>query len=362
MEILIVTTVSGTMNFFETQIKEMLDKGIKVHLATNFKVGEIRFETGDLIKHQIDFSRSVKSKENIKAYTQLKTVTENNNFNVIHTHTPIASTLIRLQRIKKTTKIYYTAHGFHFYKGAPKKNWLIYYIVEKLLAYRTDKLIVINEEDYEIAKNKFKMKELILINGPGVDLNLIQTLEPINRASLGMNESDFILIFGAELNKNKNQYLLIDAVKILNEKYSNIKLLLVGKDNYDNKYQEYVKQLGLERSVKFLGLRSDLKRIIKSCDLALSSSKREGLGLFLIEALASGIPVIATDNRGSKEIIVDGKNGFLVGFNDVEMANKIEEIYLDSALLKSLSTGASENLEKFSRESINERVMDLYYE
>lgn len=357
MKILIVTTVSVTMNFFKDQIKELCDRGYEVHLCSNFSDNSNDNWDSELIKHHVDFSRSMISFENIKAYKQLKTLFASNTYDIIHTHTPIASALVRLQ-IKKDARIVYTAHGFHFFKGAPKRNWLLFYPIEKILSRRTDDLITINSEDYELANKKFNMSKLHIINGPGVDIESTKNAEIVKRSEINLLADDFVLIFGAELNDNKNQYLLIDSMNVLINKYPKFKLLLVGKDNYNGAYQKYVKDLKLEDNIFFLGMRTDIKGIIKSCDLAVSSSKREGLGLFLIESGINGLPILATNNRGSREIIVDGVNGYLCEFNSEEFVNKVEEIYLNYEKLKK-----SNNLEiyrKFSNVSVNEKIFKIY--
>ena len=357
MKILIVTTVSVTMNFFKDQIKELCDKGYEVHLCTNFNDNSNNNWDSDLIKHHVDFSRSMISFENIKAYKQLKMLLASNEYDIIHTHTPIASALVRLQK-NKNTRIIYTAHGFHFYKGAPKKNWLLFYPIEKILSRRTDDLITINSEDYELANKKFGMSKLHIINGPGVDIESTRNAKIVKRSELNLLENDFVLIFGAELNYNKNQYLLIDSMNELINKYSNFKLLLVGKDNYKGVYQKYVKDLKLENNIFFLGMRRDIKGIIKSCDLAVSSSKREGLGLFLIESGLNGLPIIATNNRGSREIIVNGVNGYLCEFDSEEFVKKIEDVYLNYEKFK--KSNDLEMYRKFSNVSVNEKIFSIY--
>ncbi|UNM89967.1 glycosyltransferase [Vagococcus sp. CY52-2] len=359
MKILIVTTVSVTMNFFEHLIDDLIDEGIEVHLATNFNYGNIKKINKDAVMHQIDFSRSIYSRDNINAYKQFKVLIEKNNFDIIHTHTPIASAIVRLQK-NNIGKTIYTAHGFHFYKGAPRKNWLIFYPIEKILSYRTENLVTINNEDYNIANKKMHMKKLHLINGPGVNVPEILKINKLSRSELGLSEDDFILIFGAELNENKNQKLLIDSMELLVKKHKNIKLLLVGTDNFEGKYQNYTTEKGLSDNIIFLGMRNDLIPIIKVCDVAVSSSYREGLGLFLIEAGCCGLPIIATKNRGSSEIVVQGENGFLTDFTAYNFASEIEKIYSDRKLYDQLSSYSILNYEKFSVSTVNSKIKEIY--
>lgn len=359
MKILIVTTVPRTFNFFKTQIKEMIQEGHEVHLASNFKKNGYKNSDIQLIKHKIEFSRNIFDVTNIRAYLQFKDLVKKNDFDIIHTHTPIASTIVRLQK-RTEAKIIYTAHGFHFYKGAPLKNWMFFYPIERFLSRKTDDLITINSEDYVLANKKFKMKHLHLINGPGIDLKELKNTKEYTKKELGFSETDFLLIFGAELNANKNQKLLIDAMYQLVEKYNNIKLLLVGIDNFNGEYQRYARELKLENHVYFFGMRTDIQKIIKTCDVAVSSSKREGLGLFLIESGVHELPIVATDNRGSREIIKDGKNGFLCSFDVKDIAKKIEMLYINPHQFKENNDCNQESYLKFSDDFVNKKLKKIY--
>lgn len=367
-KILIVTTVSGTMNFFEDLICSLLEKGYEIHLACNTNNLNIRYpvNTRNIFLHHIDFSRSILDMNNIRAISQVNSLLSKYEFEIIHTHTPIASAIVRLSKIKnkQIKKLVYTAHGFHFYKDAPKKNWIFYYPIEKICSYYTDVLITINEEDYILAKKKFKKTKTYLFNGPGVDKNKIIS-ESINsdlsRKDFGLEEKDFVLIFGGEYNNNKNQILLLEAMKKIKEKtVSNIKLLLVGKgSNFDN-YSKFIKEHELEDYVSLLGYRNDLKQIIQLCDVGISSSIREGLGLFLVECLVLNKPIIATDNRGSREIVINRENGLLVKFDVNDMVDSILELYKNEDLYSKMSRNCHKGLNKFYSHNINERIIDIY--
>ena len=178
MRILYVTTISLTMNsFFKPHIEMLVKECNHVDIACNYKdlALDSFYDELDCNSYQIDFSRSPLSRDNIKAYRQLKKVIENGNYDIVHCHTPNASIITRLVcrklRRKNGLKVFYTAHGFHFYKGAPKRNWIVYYPIEKLCSYFTDKLITINQEDYTLAKNKFTAKEVCYVPGVGIDLS-----------------------------------------------------------------------------------------------------------------------------------------------------------------------------------------------
>lgn len=154
-----------------------------------------------------------------------------------------------------------------------------------------------------MAKNKFKKcKQIEYVPGVGIDkekFTFKMTTKEKNdlRKSLGLKKDDFVLIYPAELNKNKNQMLLLNVMKKLNEKCSNIHLLLPGKDSYDGYYQRYTQENNI-KNVHFLGYRNDIPKLLKISNLAVASSLRERLPVNLLEAMYVGLPIVATDCRG----------------------------------------------------------------
>jgi glycosyltransferase EpsD len=212
-KILFTSTVdSHILNFHIPYLKWFKEQDCEVHVASNGS-SDIPFVD---VKYNIPFKRSPYKKENYMVYKQLKRIIADNDYKLIHCHTPMGSVLTRLatrEARSKGTKVLYTAHGFHFYKGAPLKNWLLYYPIEKIAARWTDGLLTMNKEDYKLA-NKFKLrkaKAVYKVNGVGIDLQkfIPQTLEKKKelRKEYGYNDDDFILIYAAELNYNKHQDL-----------------------------------------------------------------------------------------------------------------------------------------------------------
>jgi glycosyltransferase EpsD len=314
-KVLFTATVdSHILHFHTPYLKYFKDNGYEVHIATN---GNEIIPFCD-VKHVITFERSPFKLNNLKAIKELKKIIDKEQFDIIHTHTPMGSVVTRLAAInsrKKGTRVIYTAHGFHFYKGAPIIYWLLFYPIEKYLSRFTDTLITINKEDYEIAKKNFKKTNVEYVPGVGIDeskFNFTMTEEEKQelRSSIGLKPTDFVLIYPAELNKNKNQIFLINVMEQLVKENPNIHLLLPGKDSLNGKYQSITKEKGLGTNIHFIGYRNDIPRLLKISNIAVSSSKREGLGLNLLEAIFSGIPVVAFNNRGHNEIIVESRNGY----------------------------------------------------
>ncbi|NLM63540.1 MAG: glycosyltransferase family 4 protein, partial [Mollicutes bacterium] len=252
------------------------------------------------------------------------------------------------------------------FKGAPIKNWLLYYPVEKWLSRYTDCLITINDEDYECAvKKKFKAGFIKKVNGVGIDLNkfIPQTVEKKKelRKKYGYDENDFILIYVGELNHNKNQGLIINVVDVLKNKISNIKLLLVGDGNLMGQYMNQVKKLNLEEYINFLGYRKDIPNLMAISDIAVSASRREGLPVNVMEAMATGLPLVVTDCRGNHDLIRNGENGYVVDINDVEnFANVIEELYSSQELREKFRQKSQEFIKQYSIESVMKEMNEIY--
>lgn len=353
-KILFVATVTRHINAFHIPYLKMFkENGYEVHVASN---GEEPIECCD--KHyNLNFARFPMKKQNFKVYKELKKIINENKYEIIHCHTPVGGVLTRLaakNARSNGTRVIYTAHGFHFFKGAPIKNWLMFYPIEKYLSKHTDCLITINHEDYELAKKKFKKcKQIELVHGVGVDenkFNFEMTKEEKYelRENLGLKDNDFILIQVGELNKNKNQIMAINAMKDLVKENSKIHLLLVGKGNLEKFYEEKIKKYNLENNVHMLGYRTDVAKLMKISDVLLSLSYREGLPVNVIEGMICGLPIIATNCRGNRDLIEQ-----CIKKDDMRLLKK--KILTYSNLIPEYNT------KKYTKENIN-KIMERIYE
>ncbi len=365
-KILFVATVTKhIVGFHLPYLKLFKELGYEVHIASN---GIEKIEYCD--KHfNLPFERFPFKKENLKVYKKLKKIINENNYEIIHCHTPVGGVLARLaarKSRKNGTKVIYTAHGFHFYKGAPLFNWLIYYPIEKFMAKYTDCLITINNEDYEFAKKHLKIKRIELIHGVGMNTcrfekKLSANQKTEKRKEFNINNEDIVLTYVAELNKNKNQILLINVIEKLKINQPNIRLLLVGDGCYKNVYQKTVKSRNLEKNIKILGQRKDINEILSITDIYVASSIREGLGLNVIEAMYKGLPVIATNNRGHRQLIEDNKNGYLVEIdNEKQLREKIQILINDKKTIKQFKLEGQKNIEPYKLENVIKEMENIY--
>ena len=363
-KILFVATVAGHINTFHLPYIQMLkDEGYEVHVATR-RANEV--ELADK-KYDISFERFPIKLKNIQAYRELKKIIDENQYDIIHCHTPVGGVLARLaaRKIRKNgTKVIYTAHGFHFYKGAPLINWIIYYPIEKICARWTDCLITITNEDYEFAKKHLKTERIEHTHGIGVNVEnftkiISEKEKKEKKKEFSIKNEDFVFSYVAELNENKNQKLLINVIKELKKENSNIKLLLVGQGALLEKYKKIINDNDLSENIKLLGRRKDINEILSITDIYLASSLREGLPINVMEAMCKGLPIIAMDNRGHRELVKDDENGFIIKTRE-QMKQKIEKILCDKELKQRLIENGKEKSKKYEISTIIKSVEKIY--
>lgn len=314
--------------------------------------------------YNVPFERNPLKPGNLKAYKELKHIIDEGEYDIIHCHTPVGAMLTRLaakQARKRGTKVFYTAHGFHFYKGAPAINWILYYPVEKWLSRYTDVLITINKEDFEQAKT-FKAGKVCYVPGVGIDLKKFQT-NPIIRNEkrrwlcheYDIPSSATVLLSVGEVNKNKNHRVVIEALGQLNRK--DIYYVICGRGPLLDEYKELSRQYKIEEQVILTGYRTDVADFYKAADVFVFPSFREGLPVAVMEAMASGLPVITTRIRGSSDLVTEGENGLLVQPKDVAgFCNAINQY---ANVLKREMT-AKKNIEKANEYDLK-HILQIYY-
>lgn len=358
MKILYVTTVSMTMGFFPEHIKMLMGEGHFVEIATNCEqpLPEI-YKTLGCKSYDIRFSRSPFNKDNLTAYKQLKALVEKEHYDIVHCHTPNAAMVTRLacRKVRKQgTKVFYTAHGFHFFKGAPLKNWLMYYPVEKFCSRLTDVLITINHEDFELAKKKMHAKKVCYVPGVGIDLSKIQNVQCDRnevRKSMGVSEDCFLLLSIGELNVNKNHQVVVKALAKLNNK--NVHYAIAGLGDQKENLLNLAKELGVENQFHLLGYRTDALKLYKTADVFVFPSFREGLSVSMMEAMASGLPIICTKIRGNVDLVENEKGGFHFSpANDSQLSKLLSNIISNESVRLRMGFENKAVVDMFSKESV----------
>ncbi len=354
------------MEFFPEHIKMLQSQGHSVEFACHMqnpfsdKISALRCKV-----HEIPFSRNPLNVSNFKAYKKLEKLIKNEKYDLIHTHTPNASVCARLavrKLRKKGLKVIYTAHGFHFYKGAPLKNWLLYYPLEKLCSRWTDTLITINREDYELAKNKMHAKRVCYVPGVGIDIGkFVNTVvdRDKKRIELGIPQEAILLLSVGELNKNKNHETIIKALARLNRK--DIHYAIAGEGDLKNHLKKISYDLSISEQVHILGFRKDIAELYKVADICCFPSIREGLGLAALEGMSCGLPLIASSNRGAKDYAVNNENAYLCSPMNVECFVEAIKILADNYEMRRIMSKKNFKIvEKFDTKNILRQMTEIY--
>lgn len=287
-------------------------------------------------------------------------LTKNYEYDLVHCHSPIGSVICRAAFRNDDARMIYTAHGFHFYKGAPKQNWLIYYPIEKFFAQYTDDLITINNEDYERATRENLAKKVHLVNGIGIDTKVFEQIDeenlPLYR-ELKIPKESIILTSIGELNQNKNHQIVIEALSKIEN--TNIHYVICGQGPLKQQLKQMANEYGV--NLHLLGFRKDIPHILNNTDIFVFPSKREGLPVSLMEAMANGLPAIVSDIRGNRDLIDHGKGGYLFKLKSENILTaQIHQLITQPEKMKSFSDYNKEKIRLYDTKHVNSEMVEIY--
>lgn len=377
---LMVASVASMIEQFNMDnIRLLQNLGYEVHVACNFLVGNTisdcrieklkdKLNKEGVMTFQISIPRQISNlKEIITSYHIVKGMVEQEEYSIVHCHSPIGGVITRLacKNVRKNgTKVIYTAHGFHFYKGAPIANWALFYPIEKYCAKYTDRLITINKEDYRRAAH-FHLPTggaALYAPGVGVDVQKIERVE-VNakevKDSLGIPTENPVILSVGELNANKNHEVIIRALAELN--MPNLHYVICGKGELEKYLKQLCAALGVEKQVVFTGFSENIVKYMKMADIFVFPSKREGLSLALMEAMAAGLPVVCYNARGNGDLIEDGKGGRLLGANTAtSFAESIKRLIEDEKTCETMSQFNKKKIKKYDLNRISGIMFGIY--
>lgn len=344
------------------------DHGYEVHVAAGGERNVIVPNADKMF--YLSLERHPFKLANIKAYRELRRIMEEEDYCLVHCHTAMGAVVGRFAarhlRAKGKVKVLYTAHGFHFFKGSPKKYWMMYYPMERYLSKYTDAIITINQEDYDMVKtHSFKNKDTYKIPGVGINTSrLIVTDDTVRkhlRKEYGYSQDAFIMIYIAEYIERKNHRFIIEALPEIVKDIQNIKVLFAGRGVLMTQMKTLAESLNVSKFIDFLGFRKDIGSLIALSDLGISSSRQEGLGLNLAEEMFSGLPVVASEDRGHKELIDNAENGFIFKQGDTnEFIQDVIRMAHDENLRKQFGLSAREKMQKFTLENTLKEMALIY--
>lgn len=366
---LLVTTVSGFVPQFEmNNVRLLQERGYEVHYASNFDMPSYG-DNNDRLKgtgircHQIAFAREPWNLQNMSAVRELAALIRREGVSLLHCHTPMGAACARVAAARTGLRnVIYTAHGFHFFDGAPKKNWLIYYPVEKFLSRYTDSLLLINREDYARARKKFSARHTDLLPGVGIDIGAVQRGSAESkglREELGILPGQRVLLTAGEMIPRKNQALLLEVLRRLN--HPTLTLIILGHGKLQDELKAKARVLGVEAQVIFPGYRTDVFRFYGIADLFLFPSLQEGLPVAVMEAMAAGLPVVASGVRGNRDLILPGKGGELLSPHRATDWEKVVSILLgDCKKREAYGLYNRQRIGAFSREANETKMREIY--
>lgn len=364
MKILYVTTVGQTMGFFTAFITELVQQGHAVDIACSGieSVPRQYTELGCKI-FRLSCARSPFKFGNLLAIKEIKRIVESGKYNIVHCHTPVAAALTRIAcktLRQKGLKIIYTAHGFHFYKGAPLLNWLSYYPIERFLARFTDVLITINNEDHEIAQT-FKAKKVVYVPGVGLNTQKFNTVvahRKTKHEELGINVEDIVFVSVGELIKRKNHEVAIRALAHTSQK--DFVYFICGIGPFEPYLRSLIIKLGMEEKIILLGYRTDIPEIMAASDIFLFPSLQEGLPVALMEAMASGLPVVCSNIRGNSDLIENEKGGYLAAPSEQGFRTAIAMLINNRSRWKEMGEFNKRIIRNFDVGIINMQIREIY--
>ncbi len=367
MKILYVVNTGVMMRHFRDFVGDLVSNGHTVDIACNedeYKVGDYFLNLGcEVIR--LSCIRKPFSAKNIRCYKEIKRLVSERNYDIVHCHTPIPAICARLacRKVRKQgTRVIYTAHGFHFFKGAPLKNWLLYYPAEKFCARFTDLLITINQEDYEIASKKMKAKEVKYVAGVGLNLDKFKPIEMDKaefRKSIGVPENAVLIASVGELNVNKNHSVVVKAIAELNN--PDIHYCIAGLGDQKEPLEQLAKSLNMENRLHLLGYREDINKIYNCADICCFPSLREGFPVSVMEAMACGLPCVVSHIRGNHELIGEAEGGYLCDAKDyISFKEKIGKLLSNKEVCEKMGQRNTEKVQEYGIETVVKTMNEIY--
>ena len=365
-KLLVTSTDLMMIQFLVPHVIHLSQNGYKVDIACSDVGGRMQ-EVQDALKgavrkiHVVRLVRSPASAKNLQGYQDMKAIFAQNHYDIVWTNEPVMGVVTRLaanKARKKGTKVLYMTHGFHFFDGAPKANWIVYYPVEKFMSRMTDRIVTINHEDYERAK-KFHAKDVRYIHGIGVNTDRLRVSDQKSdiRKELGLPEDSFLLLSVGELHPRKNQEVIIRALGLLHDKQ--VKYIICGKGDRLADFQKLAKENGTIDQIYFLGYRKDVLDIYGQADLFAFPSRREGLGLAGLEAMYYGLAMVTSNTSGPRDYMENGKTGFLCDPDDPgAFMRAIKRLKDDPELRRQCGLHNTDVVKLFLLEDVKKEVLD----
>ena len=315
-KILYIAISQGHLYVFHRPVfKSMKAEGWALDVAARSSEG---FELDAVDKFfELDIARSPFRLKNVKTFWKLIRIMRSKRYDIIHCHTPVASALARVAAIiaKGSPTVIYTAHGFHFYPGAPLLNWALWFSLEFILTRLTSITVVMNAWDEGIARTRLLAGKVKRIPGMGVDVTRFKPPSEADkkraRARISVTEDSVVVLYVAEFIPRKNHRFVIDSFAKLQRSYPELHLVLAGDGPLVNEVLELCRSKNIDDAVSYLGFVKNIENVAIAADIGVSASRHEGLPIGILEMMAIGLPVVVSEDRGHRELVIHGETGYI---------------------------------------------------
>lgn len=370
------STASFIAQFNHRNIKILQSMGYEVHVAANFThYGTLSAKSNEqfmawlaskkVVVHNIPVERGLgKFRQNVAVLFFLNRLMKENQFKIVHVHTPIASVLGRLAALKNHVPVVYTAHGFHFSKTSAWINWLIFPI-EWLFSFCTSELLLINQEDFLLAKRWLHAKNTQYVPGVGINFRLLNQYNISDHlsakqellATYHLPEKSRILIAVGELSKRKNHRIVIEALAMLD--LPDIHFVIAGRGSQKKNLTDLAKHLGVENQIHFLNYTKNIRHLHLAADLAVLPSLREGLSRAGLEAIRDGVYLLGADIRGIKDYILNEEIGRVFDPLDAKGLSILIKNNIQRPR-QNLTNTTVQRLMMFDRAAVDKQMREIY--
>ena len=373
-KILQIAAVDVTFKAFLLPLIDRLSaEGYQVHIACSPGQYTSQLRDHGSAVHEIKIERRIRPLSNLKALWHLFRLMKKERFEIVHVHTPVAAVLGRLAAwFAGVPVVIYTLHGFYFHENSPEWIKFPVIVVERLLSRVTHLVFTVSNEDAGTAvSHSIYPQDKVLCISSGVDTTRFNSECCSNgfRASVGLSSQDKVVGFVGRLVGEKGIVELVEAVQQVTKEIPDTRLLLVGdtlESDRDSKTKQVITHMlcqeGLENHVVFTGFVEDVTQALTAMDVFVLPSYREGMPVTVIEAMASGKPVIATNIRGCREEVVPGVTGLLVPVKDSKaLADAIVTLLSDPEMARQMGIeGRSRVLKCFDENAVLDKQIEAY--
>jgi len=327
VSLLIVATVSISIRaFLIPYARHFRALGWRVDAAANGASSDAALREAFDHVYELPFSRSIRDLEGIVRGERAISAVLESGPDLVHVHTPIAAFITRfaVRRMPpdKRPAVAYTTHGFHFHEGGRPAMNAVFLTAERVAGRWTDRLVVVNDEDYAAAQTNRIVGPTRLVRMPGIGVDTDRYsrsgVDPdaltLARRQLRVGPDTPLFVVVGELNRNKRPEDVIEALALMH--HSKAVLVLVGEGRERARLEPLAGLMGLRDRVRFIGFVGDVRPLVGGATALVLPSEREGLSRSIMEALALEVPVVASTARGNREL-VDAQSGFIVPTGDI---------------------------------------------